>query len=286
MTYDDNERSASQSRPRDLYVIATPTFTYRLTSHNVDVVYAGATYTATTMSRGPHQIAQDLTGRELIVYLPITHPFVQRFCSSGVPERGVTVTYSRLQEVSGVANQQRTGYATGISIDGNVAQIRVPSLTDDALKIQLPVIAANKSCNHVLFDARCSPNPGVDGPSAAAFTISVAYSSQTIAVGSITVSVSSVAGKPDGWFDFGTLVHVPSAQRCYIVRQIGTTLTLNTPIIGPTSGDGLTLIAGCNHLVTTGCRDKFNNRVNFGGMPFMNNEANPWLPNGLGSIQS
>jgi uncharacterized phage protein (TIGR02218 family) len=284
-TYDENERSVSQSRPVDLYVITTPTKTYRLTSYAVDVSYAGNTYTATTMSRGNHQIAQDLTGRELIVYLPISHELVQRFCATGVPEHAVTVVYSRLQQVSGVAIQQASGYATGLSIDGNVALIRVPSLTDDAMKIQLPVVSARKICNHVLFDPRCSPNPGSDGPSPAAFTVAATVISQTAGVGSVSLVVSSVSGNPDGWFNFGRVIHAASGQTVYIVKQVGTTLTLNTQIVGATSSDALTIIAGCDHTIAT-CKVKFSNRVNNGGMPFMNNEINPWLPNGFGSIQS
>ena len=279
-TFDDDERSVSQGRPIDLYTLITPTAIYRVTSHPLDVTFGGDTFTALTMSRGPQQVAQDLTGRELIVYLPITHPVVQRFVASGIPERQVLVTLHRLQEVSGIAVQAWQGFGTGMQIDGHVAKLRVPSVTDDAMKIKLPVLAAQRLCNHRLFDARCAPNPGVDGPAEASFQVSCALVSQS----GTTLVVSTLDGHPDGWASLGDVVHVASGERRYILRQAGATLTLHSPFVGASPGDALAVFAGCDHAIGT-CRDKFGNVSNFGGHPEMTTSINPWLPKGLGVIE-
>ncbi len=283
-TYDDNERSVSQNRPIDLYTITTPTVTYRLTSYPVNVSFGGNTYTALTMSRGDLQVTQDTTGRELIVYLPISHPLVQRYTASGIPEHAVTVTWQRLQTVSGVALQYFSGFATGLSVQGHVATLRCPSVTDDALAIKLPVLRAQRLCNHVLFDAYCAPNPGVSGPVKASFQVSTTIVSQTVVPGSVTLVVASIGGNPDGWAAFGDVLHGPTGQRLFILLQIGTTLTLNMPIIGYQVGDAVTVTAGCAHDVLT-CKTKYSNVVNFGGFPELNGQINPWAAKGFGIVQ-
>jgi hypothetical protein len=280
VSFDSDERSIEQNRPIELYTITTPTATYRLTSYTVDVTYAGNTYTATTMDRGDQQVSQDPTGRELIVYLPIAHPVVQRFASKGVPEHTVTVILQRLQTVSGVAIQQWAGFAQSISIDGHTALVRVPSVCDDAIKIRLPVVVSQRICNHVLFDARCSPLAGIDGPAEIAFTIITTIGSQS----GRTVSISSINGNPDEWATFGYCVHQPSLEYRYIQKQTGTLLTLDSPFTSANIGDGIGVVAGCAHDIIT-CRFKFGNVLNFGGMPNIVPTINPWAPKGLGVVQ-
>lgn len=273
-TFDDDERSASQGRPIDLYTISTPTVVYRLTSHAVDVSFAGSTYTALTMSRGAQQVAQDLTGRELVVYLPITHALVQRFAATGIPEREVLITLVRLQEKSQQAFQQWTGFACGLSIDGHLAAFRVPSATDDAFKIRLPTIRAQKLCNHILYDDRCQI-------SRASFQVPTIISSGS---SSTTLVVASMAGHPDAWAaPAGEIVHTTSGERRQIIDQVGTTLTLNAPFATAVNGDAVTVFASCKHDLND-CQVKFNNVVNFGGMPWLNSAANPYVPQGLGVI--
>lgn len=285
MSYDDDERSITQNRPIDLFTITTPTVTYRLTSHNVNVTYGGSTFTAITMSRGAQEVTQDPTGRELILYLPITHPLVQRFAATGIPEHQIQVVQQRLQSVSGIAVQQLSGFATGLAIQGHVASIRIPSVADDAMKIKLPVIHAQKLCNHTLYDSGCAPNPGIDGPSRTSFAVGTNVSSQVIAPGLVTLNVDTMGGQPDEWATFGELLHTLSGQRVMILRHVGTALTLNVPLVGVQPGDGVSVFAGCAHSSIT-CRDKFSNVVNFGGMPEINGSFSPWRPGvGLSSIQ-
>lgn len=292
MTFDANERSVSQNRPIDLYTITTPTRVYLLTSYPADVTYDGITYTAITMSRGEQQVTQDPTGRELMVYLPITHELVQRFCASGIPEHGIKVNLQRLQTVSGVATQSFDGFATGMNIQGNVAAIRCPSITDDAIKIKLPVIRAQKTCNHVLFDKQCSPSPPFNGPKEADFSSVSTIVSQTVAPGVITLVVASVSGHPTGYFDFGRVVHTATQQSVLVLQQTSTTLIIQTPIVGAQPGDGVTMIGGCDHSLTA-CHDKFLNVKNFGGFPYMDGSFTPydagtasWYdPSRLGEIQ-
>lgn len=279
MSFDSDERSASRNRPIDLYQIFTPTARYYHTSHPVDVPYGGNLYTALTMSRGAQQISQDQTGREISVELPITHPVIQSFASKGIPEHTVTVTLLRLQTQSGVAIQQWQGFAQGISLDDHVAQIRVPSVTDDATKIRLPVVVAQRICNHVLFDPRCSPNK-FSGPIEDDFTIATTITAQS----GRTVTVASMSGNPDAYATFGYCVHVGSQEYRYIQDQTGLVLTLDSPFTAANNTDAISVVAGCAHDILT-CRFKFGNVLNFGGLPSIIPTVNPWAPKGLGVIQ-
>ncbi len=270
-TFDENERSTSQSRPIDLYTITTPTVTYRLTSYPVDVVYAGNTYTATTMDRGDLQIGQDLTGRELVIYLPITHPLVRKFAASGIPEHEVLVVLQRLQEASGEAQEEARGEGNGLSVEGKIAMLRVPSLTDDAMKIRLPVIAVQRLCNHVLYDAQCL----VDRTTASSNMSITAIAGNTVTVSFPLAGTGMV---------FGDIRHAPTGQLRMVVAQSGSVLTLNVPLVDAHVGDAVEVAPGCDHTVTT-CRDKFTNVINFGGHPQINAAFNPWLPGGLGTTQ-
>jgi hypothetical protein len=288
-TFDADERSVSKSRPIDLYVFETPTVVYHLTSHIVDVDYAGQVYTAVTMDRESQEVAQDAANHENTVMLPITHPLVQSYAASGLPERQVLVTYSRLQARSGVAFMQWQGFATDLAADKSMASFRIPAITNDALKVTLPVIRAQRSCNHVLFDAQCTaPKAG--------FTLTKSdneyltnLSSQTIAVGSVTLVVpgwtrfGSTVVLPDGFFAFGEVHCGAEVRMC--LSHIGFTITINAPFIGVSAGTALTMFPGCDHSVPT-CLAKFNNVDNFGGVPLMNANFTPWKPGkGLSSIQ-
>lgn len=280
--FDTDERSASGSRPIDLYQFALPSGTSYTTSYQTDVVYAGQTYTAVTMSRGNEQLAQDVTGRELVVYLPISHPIVQRYAGSGIPERQLLISHYRLQQTSGVAELQSQGFGTGLSIDGRLALIRVPAVTDDAMKIKLPVVAAQRICNHRLGDRQCAPNPGVDGPNLD--DVRQPTFIETISSSGTTIEVTGTGGQPTDWATFGDLLHNASGERRFIKSQIGNTITIDVPFVGAAHGDALFLYPGCDHRIST-CRDKFFNVPNFGGHAYMTTRINPFLPKGVGVIE-
>lgn len=270
-TFDDDERSISSSRPIDLYEIRTPTVTYRLTSYVLDVTYAGQTYTATTMSRGSQEVTPNPVGREFLIYLPITHPLVQRYASSGIPEHDVAITVVRLQAASGVAAQSWSGFGGALKVEGRMVTLAVPSITDDAIRVQLPVVAAQHACNHVLFDKQCQKVRGD-------FT-------DTVTITSINGNSISIGGvlRPLDYYAFGAVKHVATKQLRMIVSQDGSVITLNVPFVGANVGDAIDVSSGCDHSLRT-CRDKFDNVINFGGHPYINGQVDPWAQGGLGIV--
>ncbi len=296
VSFDSIERSVSQSQPIFLFTIATPTITYQHTNQPVDVPFGGDIFTTLTIDCGPTALGNDPGVTEQTITLPISHPFVQQYAGTGLPELVITVTIQRLQPASGTAQQLFTGVAQSLSCDVRTATIRCPATTADALKIQLPIVGATRTCNHRLFDGRCAPVPGGQwpplgpsgsgGPAPGLFTISDVVIS-SISTDGLTIVVSggtpdALSTKPSGWAALGRIILGSSDQR-RILTQISTTITLAVPFPGLMTGTRVTIEAGCLHDMAT-CKSKFNNQLNFGGHPLMSS-FDPWASNGFGIIQ-
>lgn len=272
MAFDDDEKSAEQNRPIDLYTLTLPTATYRLTSAWRDVAFGSETYTAMPVSRGPQDVPAGTEPRELIVYLPQSHAIVQRYAASGIPPGAVLVKVERLQQVSGVAQQIFDGYATSLAYEAGVATLRCPSVVDDPLRVRLPVVAVQRSCNHILYDAQCQV-------ARASFLVATTANF----VDGVDVTITAIGGNPDQWARYGELVHVATGERRTILSQIGTTLVIDVPIVEMVATDAVEIYAGCDHTVET-CRDTFANVANFGGHPQMSTGRNLWSLSSSGML--
>lgn len=252
--FDDNERSLSSSAPVELYAFTLGSTVSRYTSWHSTVTYDSNDYEPLPMLRSA------LVGRsfgegetsELEIQLPAATAFVvERLV--GLPIMDASATVYRLQQASGEVKTWWLGKIAGITIDGDIASLRVPSLIADALATEIPGVACQQLCNHRLYDARC----GLD---ASDFD-------QIVTVNSVdgrTVELVAVFA-PDQWLRGGEAVDA-NGERRVILSQDGTTLLLNAPFLGLQATDELTVYVGCDHTVST-CQDKFDNVTNFGGHP-------------------
>ena len=66
-TFDSASRSQALGRPIVLYTITTLGSVFRHTTHAVDVVVSGNTFTALTISHEDEQTTQDPSGDELVI---------------------------------------------------------------------------------------------------------------------------------------------------------------------------------------------------------------------------
>jgi uncharacterized phage protein (TIGR02218 family) len=121
------------------------------------------------------------------------------------------------------------------------------------------------ACTHELGDARCKKV-------LTSFTVTgVAVTSVTNAY---TFTCSSLA-QAAAYFTNGTLRFTSGANANGVSSQIarrirthatGGVLTMALPLVRTVApGDVLTIIAGCTHRPDEDCRDKFANKVNYGG---------------------
>lgn len=156
------------------------------------------------------------------------------------------------------------GAITGISVSGGVASFRSPSFIEDPLRTTIPSVTFQGLCNHVLYDDNCKLLATVYRASATVVSIS-----------GDDVVVDAVGGHPDDYYKGGVMVRPSDGDRRLILKQIGTTITLNRPLRDLVAPNVVYIYAGCPHVIDV-CRDKFFNVVNYGGHPYIPN-VNPFL---------
>jgi uncharacterized phage protein (TIGR02218 family) len=116
------------------------------------------------------------------------------------------------------------------------------------------------ACPYVLGDARCTQD-------LTAFTIAAV---PLTSVTSTRIFAASSLAAAAGYYTEGRLLFTTGANANGIWRQIqahatGGVMTLTRPLLRAASvADQFTIIAGCDHQPAT-CRDKFSNKVNYGG---------------------
>lgn len=251
MAFEDDEQSVSDSAPIEIYEFTSPSTVYRYTSHDVDVTYDSDVYTAIPMLRSTIVRAGQGDPPELIIEMPTSTPIVAAYVPGPAP-RNLAVTLMRLQGAN--VESWWDGIINAFSISKRTAKLRSPSLLDDPLTTSIPGISFQSLCNHPLYSTRC-------GVLRADFDQAATLSS----VDGKDLVVSTVGGQADQWFKAGEVVHDASGERRLVVRQIGTAIKIASRFPSIAVSDALTLYAGCNHRLTTGCHDKFNNVFNFGG---------------------
>ena len=138
-------------------------------------------------------------------------------------------------------------------------EITVNSLVE-CLAIQMPRNLYQAACQHSLFDSGC-----------ALARASWATTGSVSGSPSLT-SFMSVLAPPAGYFDVGSLIFT-SGPNAGIRRTVkswdGVTLRLLNPLPAlPVVGNNFTIYPGCNKTQAT-CASKFNNVVNFKGMPYV-----------------
>ncbi len=271
--YLDVEASVESSQPREFYeLVQSAAVTYRIASGTRDIIYNGNTFVASQIARTDLPIDLVTQPGSMTLALPLSHPLVQRYVALGSPPRQIAVTIYRRQ--LGVGDEVTfVGLITSMGIEGHLAKFLLESRFARLMSRRLPVLTASRICPYVLYDANCTvPRSSF---TVAPFVISVD--------GRVVVVSSMGLGHPDQWAKDGELVHVPTGERMPIVDQVGTQLTLQSPIPDIAVGDALQVSAGCAHDIIT-CRLTFSNQVNFGGFPQLPNK-NPFAPNGLGVVE-
>ena len=257
MTYATDTVSIQGSAPIELYEFVTPVTTYRHTSYDTDYVFFSNTFTPMAgLIRASIAINASTEAQELQVTMPASALFIQENMFS-LP-RTITCRVRIVQPTGSVIAWQ--GLITNFTIQGRMATVHVPSLMDDALETEIPTARFQPRCNHFLYDSMCK-----------VLATSFDFSTSVGTISGASITVASIGGNPDNWFQNGEIVRALDGERRLIVKQIGTTLTLNYPFRTLVTTNTVTLFAGCDHLITT-CDSKFDNHGNFGGHPHVTSD--------------
>lgn len=258
------------TQPREVFEIVAAAETYLLASGVVAIEVDGQTYEASPIQRAGLTVSNSSGDAALAVTIPTSHPLVERYVADGAPP-SVTMTVRRHDAVLATTEIIWVGNVATMACNGNLATFTVPSRGAASRRRRLPVISASRSCAHVLYDDRCQV-------SRAANTLSTTITS----IAGRVVRVASIGGNPDQWARYGDITF--AGQSMLVTDQVGVELTLRTSIPGLAIGDAVDLAAGCDHDIAT-CSSKFDNVVNFGGLPSMPNTGEIRFSNdGLGIL--
>ena len=277
LTFDQVEQSTALAGPVELFTFTSPTATWRRTSAPSDVTFGGNVYTAVPGGRDAIAIV-DVAGDQsaLAIDLIASDAIAQNFVN-GVPPDSLLVTLVRYHPTYGVSLQFWSGYASAVSFKDRFASFRVPSLTFDALSLDVPSVCATRHCNNVLGDGQCTI-----AFTGSAFGTPFQITNKTIASISgdgKTIVLSGTlpdpvevddAGTTAPYSLFGTLIHTPTGAQRTIIGEAsdGKTLTLMAQFQNGVAsvGDAVTVRAGCARTIKH-CLNRFNNVINFGGIP-------------------
>lgn len=284
MTYESAETSVQDSEPRELFTISVNSGVnfYRHTSATRDISWEGVLFTALALQRDEVAITMPGQDKDLILTLPIDHPFVRRWTQQGIPPQLCTLEAYR--QNGGETEVLWFGSITSMNASGGVAKFRVPSLAGEWMLRPVPSFTVGKDCGHVLFDTGCGlSRTGSHGGLAFKVTATVTY------VNGRDIRVDLGDTDRNGtWAEGGEVVHALTGERMGIATQTDLSpgsssvadLRMHLQIVGLAVGHTVDIYAGCNHTIAE-CNTRFGNKANFVGFPQAPSK-NPFVPAGYG----
>lgn len=244
---------------------------FTFTDHNRDIIYGGETYVAALGYRraaigSGADLAVDETELEgLINSASISEVELRAGVWDGADVRIFAVNWADLTQGELKLRRGTLGEVV-VRDDGSYrAELRglAQPLQSTIGNLYQP------QCRADLGDAKC----GVNLTFGAGFTVADTIAAVTDPV-TLVLAGTGTSSLPDGWFDGGVAIWQGGANAGVAREVIGWTqgtLTLSLlapPPFAPSVGDVLHIQPGCDKRWAT-CRDKFNNRLNFRGEPFV-----------------
>jgi uncharacterized phage protein (TIGR02218 family) len=258
MTYLEDEMSAHDGQPIELYEFYSNSTTYRFTSHVESVEFSGHTFNAIPITRGSLEGGTQEDSPTIEIRMPYTERIVKDF-AYGVSPNSLQLIIYRLHTATGQPIEYWRGEVAAISVSGRVAKFRVPSVLAGKMKSSVPGTFYQSQCNHCLYSSRC-------GISSEAYKLRTTV--LNISSNGASLVLASSGGASQNWFKAGEIIRASDGERRMVVYQSGASIDLNYPFPNIKIGDTVNIYAGCDHTVGD-CRDKFNNIINFGGHPFI-----------------
>lgn len=244
MSYATREESDRDGAPVDLYAFTVGATVFRYTSADTNQLVGSDLFTKEAITRGEITIANEDSDGTLEIVLPRTHP-VPAFFIAYLPEPPMTVE---------VFQKHRLDSGVERIFAGNVANVRftagrsVVTCSPDwaALRSSFPRNRFTTQCNWALYSAQC-------GVARSAFQVAGTITTIT----GREVQASAFSSKPDGYFANGYLERADGSRR-WIVKHVGSTLTLASPFVGLVVNDIVQAFAGCDR-TESDCATKFSN---------------------------
>ncbi len=275
MTFVANETSLEGGKPVELYRFSFGIDEFLFTSAQTDFVVGvpnpiAGTYQATPISRTRiKQESNEQTINGIQVIVPADNPVAVQYLPN-VPDQIAEFTLHQIHrdDVDDETRQVFRGSVQSVNFlkNGREAAMQISPLTKVRNRV-IPRHTYQNGCNHHLYDSRCKL---LESTFEVFFTITAVSGSVITVPGAGAHTVGAASGDV---FLSGR-VQIDTATRL-VIGQSGDDLTLLLPFNTDPLGETVRCLPGCRLRYTIDCEDKFSNRINFGGSPFVP-EKNPF----------
>lgn len=253
MSYVEKERSTYGGQPLELYKFTMDNSLWKYTSADVDVPYGEDDYKAVYISRGKFTNGGDSKKATLEVEVSANNPVALLFRSGGF-SASVFMTIYRHHWGDDEYPVFWKGRVVSCEWDGSIARLHCETMTTMFQRAGLRRVY-QVGCPHALYSANC----GV-------ILASYAINGTVVSVNGNMVNIAVAAGYATGYFTGGMIKF--GIETRFIVAHSGQTITLVDGLGTLAIGSPVTIWPGCSHDITT-CISKFNNVLNYGGLPYL-----------------
>lgn len=264
MTYNDRERSAEAGRPIEIYRFNRDYQAWRYTSADREITVDSQIYQPRAISRSGIEDAEDMQRNNLTITAPRDLEVADLF-RIAPPTMTVLCTISEFHENDSDVVVIWTGRIVDVDFRGLNAVITLEPVYT-AMRRNGLRRNYQRQCPHALYGGGCRVNRE-------AFRVDGVAEAITAA----TVQVTAASGQPDGYFAGGFIEYEVATgiyERRFILDHTGALLKLSNRPVGLENSQNVRVYPGCDHTIDT-CASKFNNAVNYGGMPYFT-QKNPF----------
>lgn len=251
------KEEASQRKPVELYHIwRDGGQNWYHTSGDVSVTFDGNDYTPATLERSLVKWESQLEVSIMTITAgSVQDPVFDFIAQNPIEILWVSVMKLHRDQVPLEADVIFVGQIRDVSFKGVAAQVKCVGF-EHFLSKTIPAWRYQITCNHQVFDVNC------------ALDSNLFKTTETITLDSTkTVLTGTAFGlEDDGFFIGGQVVFGVESRT--IVEHVGTAITLMYKMIELADTDSVDAFPGCDQRAET-CRDKYDNILNFLGMPFI-----------------
>lgn len=255
-----------RGQPVELHEFLIDGVYYRYTSDAEDVTWGLNTFHAVLCRRSTIECTADINRGEVMLDVARNNPFAVLYRTIA-PDVAATHTIYRSHDLV-TWSTYWMAKVVGVKFNTQAATIISRPMLASVGRLGLRVMH-QRQCPYDLYSDMCG-----------------AFGSSFYEIGTLTgvlgVTLSSYAfgTKDDGWFTGGYIRIGSSEKRRMIVAHIARDITISHPFDASViAGASFTAFAGCDKTPTT-CKNKFDNKLNFGGDEFLPN-TNVFMGDGL-----
>lgn len=272
-TRDEIIHSPDSGRPIELYEFGMQSLVFRYTSADSDVVFGGFTYLKRAIAR--ESVIANVGDRAQLypISLPSDDLLAQAFIPRPPPITVSAVVFEIEPEETPTPTRRIlfSGSVRAIELDGRMSAARLQCTSlESELGREFPRDVYSALCNNVVYDERCQSNPALHQFVGTATALGGTQSGPTIRVPGSAASGHDFKGGTVSIFGSSS-VRMVIKQGSQALGEDPDDLTIVFPFdeVDDPIGKPVTVTAGCDHQLGSGCAIVHDNVRRFRGKPYV-----------------